>query len=227
MPEWVGPAWAFLGSFVAGGAGGWVGVLLTNRAAGRRQKSDHEHAVRLAEERIEVETTAALRAERTVLYLELMEVIAPLHNGLIQVSLLCNPRAELTEKRVAALDEKTTAFVAARKELDAMRPRILLVAGPTIREYYGTLCQMTGPSLWHELELVPFEKGQGWNGDVDGEDRRRFKKWWAGNASRFQELSDQLHDAMRADVLPPSVLRTETRNPWVAERSATGSAGEC
>lgn len=199
---------ALLGAVIAGSAGGWVSTLLTNRAAKMRQRSDHDHTRHLAEERIAVETAAALRTQRVELYLTIMEVSARLRNDLQRLGNACrNSRVQVNDERAQHLESATAAFTTTRDDLFALIPRITLIAGPEVREESLAMCNLVSSEL-PQTEINSMVMGA-WSYDEDGTERRAVAQWWQENQGRMEALSDRLHEAMRNDVqqapdLPPT-----------------------
>lgn len=157
--------WALL----AGGVGGWVSTWWKNREDRNRQQVEHEHARRLAETKAEVDTAAAVRADRVTLYLELMDVTARLHEGMRMLNLSCLGRwAPGFDERTQRLKDAADDHAAARRDLWALLPRVNLIAGSKIRETFLALNDLT-----EELAVAasPLCGGGTWDDDVDGKER--------------------------------------------------------
>lgn len=190
---------AVVGPIVAGGVGGWISTFFTNRAANKRQQSDHAHARRLAKDRIAVDAAGALRTQRVELYLELMEVSTRLQNDLQWLAYACaTQRAPVDDKRAARLESATKNFTTTRDDLLALRPRILLIAGPDVREACLVMSNLVDAEL-PQTDLNAMTYG-GWSYDDEGEERRAVTQWWQDNRTRLEILSHGLHEAMRNDV---------------------------
>lgn len=210
----------------AGGIGGLVstvaGSYLSDRAARGRQESDHQHARNLARANAEVNTAAAVRADRVELYLELMGVIAPVHDSLRMINLACLGSWAPGDptRRTKWLEEQTGIFIEARQHLWSLLPRMMLLAGSEVRESYRLLLDLVTEEL---PSVSPAFCGDRWEDDVDGSQRSKFRNWWKRKGPDLRELSDRIHEAMRADVLDPPALRPVALYP--DSRNATEGRG--
>jgi len=217
------------GGIVAGAVGGWISTWATNRATRQRQASDHEHTKNLADARVQAETTAALRADRARLYTDIYDAHSDAASYFNEFDLTLvydgenyvPPPKQQHPRAVKMLGTPMPWEIALHQRSSnalhrhvALQGRVALLAPRAIRHSYSAMHHYLKawnratdkiaagvdpdewPDCWAEYGMLVLA--------LDGHTRLNFDDP-ESQPTAFGALLEDLCDAMRADILSPTL----------------------
>ncbi|GAB49322.1 hypothetical protein [Mobilicoccus pelagius] len=217
---WPTAALGGLASIIGGSLGGWISTLLTNTAAKRRQKNDHEHAQALAAERIHADTVAALRAQRATLYVDVYNGLRDyadytahdLNDAEESIPITAKDRSRNSLSRRARgweadLHDRATA---ALDTYDGLRARVELLAPHPVRSTYADLRQPL--QRWvHTTEYIALVSASQPT-EADDDEHGTWRNTWhlyvtfeRGRGATYRDTLDTLARHMREDMASPTL----------------------